>query len=662
MKSITTPTQEEFQRVNDFWNLHIASGFAFSVDIAGKTHIFSDSNPVSTDIAHKDGNTVCVRTYRIGQLLIRQEAVLYSDLPIAEWTLFVKNDSDSITPKISFTAFDGQFPAGNATLYRSHGSDSRADDFMAFTDSLCYQKTITVAPYGGRSTNHEWPYFSVALGDYGVNLAIGWLGQWEAKFKRNNGVELSVRQQRLNSVMLPGEEFRSPRIVLQFWENAGLSEQKAVRRSQNIFRKYMRKYNMPRYSDGTVPTHGLVACSSHQLLEMTRATSQSQKDFIDAYEKRGIKLDSWWMDAGWYEGGDSDWCQLGTWRHDPARFPNGLGEVSSYAKSKGLGTVLWHEPERIRKGSELFEEHQDFLLSPVYPDGTSKADPDYRLFNFGDDKAREWITERISSNLTEYGVTTYRQDFNTEMLNFIDPSETEERKGAIENHYVCGMLKYWDDLAAQHPGLMLDECASGGRRDDIDAMKRALVFIRSDYLFEPASQQCHTGWLSAWLPFHGTGIMLGKSLIDNKQIDSTYDHYALMSSMSPHLNSCFDPRDDSLEWDKIKRLFDDWKEFAELYSGDYYNLTDITLDNSKWVAWQFNRFEEGDGFIQAFRRPECPEDERVFALNDLEPDALYSFHRYDDNSDFTMTGKAAMTGIKIALDIREATVIKYKKI
>ena len=662
MQSMTTPMKEEFSRTQAFWNLHIATGFVFSVEIDGKPHTFRGEDLESTAFASVDGNTVCTRTYRIGPFRFRLEAILYADMPFAEWTLYVKNESDTVSPRIRFTAMDQQLESGRPTLYRHVGSDARPDDHMPYTEAMCYQKTVKISPYGGRSSNHEWPYFSIAFGHYGMNLAIGWLGQWEAAFTRNNGFHITVGQQRLNAVMHPGEEFRSPRVVVQFWEYAGLSERKAVRRSQNIFRRYMRKYNMPRYADGSIPTHGLVACSSHQFLEMTRTTSKDQMEFIDGYVKLGIDLDQWWMDAGWYEGSASDWCNLGTWRHDPARFPNGLQEISAYARSKGMGTVLWHEPERVRKGSELFENYPEFLLSPVAADGSSKADPDYRLFNFGDDKAREWITKKIGANLTEYGVDIYRQDFNTEMLYFVAPSEAEDRQGAIENHYVCGMLRYWDDLVATHPGLMLDECASGGRRDDIDAMKRALVFIRSDYLFEPTSQQCQMAWASEWLPFHGTGIMLGTSDIDNKQLNKPYDHYALVSCFSPHLNSCFDVRDDSFEWEKISRLFKEWHEIVECYSGDYYPLTEITPDDTNWAVWQFNRFEEGDGIVQAFRRPESVEAERVFALSDLEPEAIYRFHRYDTNEDFTMTGMAAMQGLRIALDAREAAVIKYTKL
>jgi alpha-galactosidase len=38
------------------------------------------------------------------------------------------------------------------------------------------------------------------------------------------------------------------------------------------------------------------------------------------------------------------------------------------------------------------------------------------------------------------------------------------------------------------------------------------------------------------------------------------------------------------------------------YYGDFYPLTPWTRDNSVWIAWQFDRPEQGEGIVQVFRR------------------------------------------------------------
>ena len=50
--------------------------------------------------------------------------------------------------------------------------------------------------------------------------------------------------------------------------------------------------------------------------------------FIDRYLEEGIKLDYWWMDAGWYNHHGGGWPHVGTWEVDTKRFPHGLRAVS----------------------------------------------------------------------------------------------------------------------------------------------------------------------------------------------------------------------------------------------------------------------------------------------------------------------------------------------
>jgi hypothetical protein len=50
---------------------------------------------------------------------------------------------------------------------------------------------------------------------------------------------------------------------------------------------------------------------------------------------------------------------------------------------------------------------------------------------------------------------------------------------------IKGMYDMWDELRARHPGILLDSCASGGRRIDLEVLSRAVILSRSDYEFGP---------------------------------------------------------------------------------------------------------------------------------------------------------------------------------
>ena len=85
--------------------------------------------------------------------------------------------------------------------------------------------------------------------------------------------------------------------------------------------------------------------------------------------------------------------------------------------------------------------------------------------------------------------------------------DTEDRQGITEIKHVTGYLAYWDELRRRHPDMLIDSCASGGRRNDLETMRRAVPLWRSDYAFEPVGHQCMTYGISLWLPFHGTGTV-----------------------------------------------------------------------------------------------------------------------------------------------------------
>ena len=127
-----------------------------------------------------------------------------------------------------------------------------------------------------------------------------------------------------------------------------------------------------------------------------------------------------------------------------------------------------------------------------------------------------------------------------------------------ENKYVIGYLAYWDELLRRHPGMLIDSCASGGRRNDLETMRRAVPLLRSDYLFEPVGQQGHTYGLSFWLPFYGTGYCPSNTVGWGWGTGGvSYDPYTRRSNMCPANTACFDFRvdvDDCVDSEALPRM------------------------------------------------------------------------------------------------------------
>jgi alpha-galactosidase len=437
-----------------------------------------DSNRVEHTVRHVDPVT---------GLEVSCVAIRYRDFPTVEWTVYFTNRGSKDSPVLSdiqALALDLEAPpSGDFVLHHFTGSPCSQSDYQPFETRLKPgdRKRITAA--GGRPSNSDLPYFNLARLSDGLILAVGWPGQWAAEFACDaaSRLRLTAGQETTRFRLHPGESARTPLLVLQFWQGDWV-------RAQNVWRRWMLAHNLPQ-PGGHLPPVQLAACSSHQFGEMIQANTANQKLFIDRYLEENIALDYWWMDAGWYPC-DGQWPKTGTWEVDQQRFVGGLRPITDHAHARGVKTIVWFEPERVQAGTWLADQHPEWII----------GGKDGGLLNLGNREARQWLTDHVDQLLTSQGIDLYRQDFNLDPLAFWKKNDADDRQGITENHHVSGYLAYWDELRQRHPNMLIDSCASGGRRNDLETLRRAVPLLRSDYIMEPVGNQGHTYGFSFWVP------------------------------------------------------------------------------------------------------------------------------------------------------------------
>jgi len=580
-------------------------------------------------------------------LVLRWAAIEYHDFPTVEWTLYFKNGGATNTPIIAdIQALDARFERtkdevyarfaspGEFVLNHHVGSPCAPNDYQPLRSALPHKTAKRIATSGGRGSNSDWPYFNIEWPGEGVIAVVGWPGQWTASFTRDeaNGLRVRAGQEQTHFKLLPGEEVRTPLVVLQFWKGDRI-------RSQNTFRRWMLAHNVPK--PGGQPIQPMLfGCSSHFTQEMVDANEENQMQFINRYLEERLKIDYWWMDAGWYFC-DGNWGKTGTWEVDTKRFPRGLRAISDHAHSKGIKTIVWFEPERVAPGTWLSEKHPEWIL------GGKNGGQLY----LGNPKAREWLTDHVSKLITAQGIDLYRQDLNMDPLDLWRQNDAPDRQGITEIHHITGYLAYWDELLRRHPGLLIDSCASGGRRNDLETMRRSVPLWRTDFRLDPVGTQCHSYGISFWIPLSGTGT-------------GTYAAYDFRSNMSPLLNCLWDVRIKDADYDLMRRLCEQFRQVANCYLGDYYPLTPYSLEDTSWMGWQFDRPELGKGMVQVFRRSESVYKAADLRLCGLNPDARYRVRNLDSTETDVIAGRELMdTGVPVALNNRPgAVVITYEKV
>jgi alpha-galactosidase len=584
-------------------------------------------------------------------LEVRMVGLRYLDFPVVEWTLYFKNAGKVVTPILeniqaldTFLQRDGD---AEFVLHHNKGAPATANDYEPIETALEKNSSYPLSAKGGRPSNKDFPYFNLAWANGGVIVVVGWPGQWAGELTRDatNGLHVKAGQELTHFKLLPGEEVRTPRIVMMFWKGQW-------RRSQNLWRRWMMAHNMPR-PGGNPPPPQMSANTSREFVEMTEATDRDENSFIDLYVADGLKPDYFWMDAGWYPNHGS-WADTGTWEVDPKRFPNGLRAVSDHAHADGIKIIVWFEPERVTPDSWLYDHHPQWLLKAPSDKGDQLYEKSWRLFNFGDPQALEWMTNHVDKLITEQGIDLYRQDFNMDPLNFWRTNDAPDRQGITEIRYVTGYLAYWDELRRRHPDMLIDSCASGGRRNDVESLRRAVPLTRSDYLLEPVepiSQQMQTLGMAQWIPFFGTGT-------------SGVDPYVFRSQMTPGIITSWDLRRKDSDVSAMQRLVQQWRTVSQDYYGDFYPLTSYSLSNEVWAAMQFDRPEAGEGFIEVFRRSHSLYETARIRIEGLDPASQYRLMNLDDSVAYDVSGASLMdSGVEVRLkQAPDSALITYKRV
>jgi len=653
------PREEELATANRWLGEHLLQPeaslpFSFVYGGRGSATLLRDW-PVERETARLDA----VRTRHVlrwtdpaSELQVRCESIEYADYPAVEWTVYLRNtgtQNSAVLERIQGldTRFD-RGAEGEFTLHGIKGDSCSADSFEPYARVLAPNTEARFGPPGsGKSSDGPdgWPYYNLQFTGGGTIIAVGWPGQWASSFVRDEATGLGVRagQEFTRLYLRPGEEVRTPLIALLFWSGDD------VVRSQNLWRRWYVAHNMPRVDGRT----------QRAVAQIQVGGSEADIAYVQSFLDAGIRVDLCWRDAGgsrdsvWFPVGDGPfhepdpaWLNSGTWDVDLTKYPRGFRPFTEWIHAHGMEFVLWFEPERVGDpDSWLGRNHPEWLL----PNNWGGA-----ILNEGDPAARQWLIDHIGDIIAREGVDWYREDMNGG-----GPApawrahDAPDRQGITENLYVQGHLAYWDALRRRHPRLRIDSCASGGRRNDLETMRRAVPLLRSDFQWPEMGDvaegnQGHTYGLSAWLPFQGTGVY-------------QYDPYSYRSFYLPSFGmGVLTPENREAQ----SRAYSECRQVGPRMLGDYYPLTPYSRDLDRWMAWQFDRPNEGDGVVQAFRRRQCAEDVINVRLSGLDPYARYGLTDLDRAGTAEASGRELMTeGLRVEVSEKPgAAIILYSKV
>ena len=214
------------------------------------------------------------------------------------------------------------------------------------------------------------------------------------------------------------------------------------------------------------------------------------------------------------------------------------------------------------------------------------------------------MIEFLDACIKKWDVDIYRQDFNMDPLDHWRDCDTDERQGITEMKYVEGLYHVWDELVARNPALRIDNCASGGRRIDIETCRRSWPLWRSDFndigeglkgeshrAHMGRADQMHVAGLSLYIPFHAGPVWASTPYEWRSAMASGMTLYGKIEDFDPQIT---------------REAVAELKELRPLLRGDYYPLSRVAMAPDLWHAYQLDRPDLGKGCALFFRRPESP--------------------------------------------------------
>jgi alpha-galactosidase len=282
--------------------------------------------------------------------------------------------------------------------------------------------------------------------------------------------------------------------------------------------------------------------------------------------------------------------------------------------------------------------------------------------DLGDPAARAWLTDHLSKCIGDWGIDIYRTDFNMPPLKFWQGADEPDRQGVVENHYVAGFYAMWDELRRRHPRLVFDDCASGGRRIDLEMVSRSYALSRSDSVgvktAAPAWDQAQTAGLSLYVPVHATLSTCGMPKYSNQPLGL----YQLRSAATGGLGVSQDNFARDFPAELFRKVIAETRQLRPLYNGDFYPLTAINVSEDAWCAWQFDRPDLGKGFAAFFRRPKAAQATFEAALRALDPGTEYEVTFLDGGRKQKLAG-AELARLKVEIPAAPGSaVVTYRRL
>jgi len=369
---------------------------------------------------------------------------------IVRW-LEITNTSDKPTALTAVSPWSGRLWSGGQSFKLLYQTPAAPGQIWVGYDWKVLPEGTTVLE-SVRGNGYDDPFFIVGnegIGQYFIGH-LAWSANWRIRFDRAGGLDFKIGPSAKDAlrVLAGGETIQTPAVHLG---HVAGDMDTAVQAMHD----HIRRFVLPRRDPKRAYLVQLNTPGDQGYFTGGAFNEANIRKCIDVAAAIGAEL--FLLDCPWYDN-------YGEWVPSPQRFPNGLEPLVEYAHRKGLLFGLQTEIEGGRGNwgqSKVKREHSDWF------------GPNNVMY-INRPEVAAYMEAELSRVLQEYKPDLYRNEFIPAPLYMMEFASTP-REGFLENdywRYYENWYAVWEHLRAKFPGVIWQQCANGGTREDLGAVSR----------------------------------------------------------------------------------------------------------------------------------------------------------------------------------------------
>jgi alpha-galactosidase len=375
---------------------------------------------------------------------------------------------------------------------------------------------------------------------------------------------------------------------------------------------------------------------------------------------------------------------VGDWHPNPQKFPHGLATVADYAHQKRLKFGLWVDWTQAGLSTEpgalnaRDPKVRDWMVTDLPKDWQPEPFKGQTI-DLGVPEAKEWAQREVERIVNDYHLDMLEHDgylvahgcdrtdhphaapdplnkciYKSWGAYWVDSSNSTD----VSYHAVRAYYDIYSKLRKEHPGLLFEICADGGRMVDFGSAAHGDYFSITD-TYDPLSNR---------RAFYDASHVLPAAMLESyvekwptPRIENF--RYMLRSGMMGWLTIMID----TSMWSKAQHV--EAKDEIQLYKTELRPLIrDAELyhisprpDGVHWDGIEYWDPNRERGVIYAFRGTIAVESEHYFLLKGLKESSQYHFHFHDHTGvDQRLTGRELMSrGLQVKLPLENSSELIF---